>query len=82
MANRTSESCKLAAFRYPTAPRFEIGVTTETDRLGFYFGVGLRVPNAFTFVGGVTTQQYKTDGKTNFMKAPYIGMSVELAPKK
>jgi hypothetical protein len=65
------------------APHIEIGVTPETDKIGLYFGVGLRVRGVFHLSGGVTAQQFKRSAdSSDWLASGYLGVTVDLVPKK
>jgi hypothetical protein len=65
------------------APHIEVGVTPETDKIGLYFGVGLRVQGVFHLSGGVTAQQFKRSAdSSDWLASGYLGVTVDLVPKK
>jgi len=65
-----------------TYPQLEFGVTPESDRVGAYLGVGLKVRNAFHLSFGITAQQFKKEDASDWMGSGYLGVTIDLVPKK
>lgn len=64
------------------APHLELGVTPESDHVGLYLGVGLRVRGVFHLSGGVTVQQMKKEKGSDWPPSGYLGVTVDLVSKK
>ena len=62
--------------------QLEIGVTPETDKVGAYLGVGLKVRSVFHVSFGITAQQFKKEDASDWEPSGYLGVTVDLVPKK